>query len=83
MDFRFNKDSFPYRATARAAHELADLLKGMRPELRPDVEQLQCIIVRAHRRLDEAKTSPEIADAWCDLNAAFQTLHQLKHRYKS
>ena len=80
MDFRFTQGSFPYQTTARAAHELADLIKRRRPNARCDAELLQCIVTRAHKRLDEAKSSPEIAGAWCDLNAAFQTLHQLKHR---
>ena len=83
MDFRFDQNSFPYRTTARAAHDLADLLKRVRPQTRPEVEQLQCIVVRAHRRLDGAKTSPEIADAWCDLHAAFQTLNDLKRRNRA
>ena len=83
MDFRFNQDSFPYRATARSAHDLADLLKRVRPDVRCEVDQLQSIVVRAHKRLDEAQTSAEIADAWCDLNAAFQALNALKHRNKS
>ena len=83
MDFRFTQDSFPYCATARAAHDLAAVIKRKRPAVRPEVEQLQCIITRAHKRLDEAKTSSEIADAWCDLNAAYHALRELRHRYKS
>lgn len=79
MKCRFTKDSFPYCATARAAHDLADLLKRVRPNVRPEVEKLQCIVVHAHKRMDEAKSSPEIASAWNDLDAAYRTLHVLKH----
>ena len=83
MDFLFDQNSFPYRSRARAAHDLADLLKRVRPDVRSEVEQLQCIVMRAHLRLEEANSSPEIACAWCDLNAAFHALHDLKHCYKS
>ncbi len=83
MDFRFNQDSFPYRATARAAHNLAGLLKRARPAVRSKIEQLQIIVVRAHQRLDDANSSPEIATAWGDLNAAFRTLNDLRGCYKA
>ena len=83
MDFRFNQDLFPYCATARMAHDLADAIKRKRPAVRPEIEQLQCIVTRAHKRLDEATTSAEIVCAWCDLNAAYHALHELKHCYRS
>lgn len=79
MKCHFTKSSFPYCATARAAHGLADLLKRVRPQMRPEVEQLQFIVTHAHKRIDEAHSSPEIAAAWNDLDAAYRTLQQLKH----
>ena len=73
-----NHESFPYISTARAAHDLAGLLKRRRPELRGDVDVLQSIVTNSHRRLDSAVSSPEIAQAWGDMSAAYQTLVDLR-----
>ena len=56
-----NRESLPYLSTARAAHDLAGLLKRKRPELQSDVDMLQGIVTNSHRRLDNAVSAPEIA----------------------
>ena len=79
----YNRASFPYLSTARAAHDMADLLKRVRPELRGDVAVLQCIVTHSHQRLDEENiSSTEIAEAWSNLSAAYQALLDMKHQHK-
>lgn len=76
----FNRQSFPYLSTARAAHDMADLLKRARPELREDVAALQSVVTNSHQRLDdEAIESPAIAEAWCDMNAAYRALLDMRN----
>lgn len=77
------RESFPYLSTARAAHDMADLLKRVRPELRDDVDVLQSVVTNSHRRLDDAASSPTIAQAWCDMSAAYRTLLDLRHQGKA
>ena len=78
-----SKDTFPYRETARAAHDLAALLKRVKPEVESDVTLLQRAVTNAHRRMDCNLSSPEIASAWCEMNAAYQTLRVLRHKNKN
>lgn len=80
----FNRESFPYLSTARAAHDLADVLKRARPQLRGDVDLLQGVVTNSHQLLaDEAISSSEIAQAWCDMSAAYQTLLDLRRTNKA
>ena len=80
----FNRESFPYLATARAAHDLASLLKRVRPQLRSDVDLLQGVVTSSHRRLeDETISSVSIAEAWCEMSAAYQTLLDLRHSHRA
>ena len=79
----FNRESFPYLSTARAAHDLATMLKRVRPQLRNDVDLLQSVVTNSHRRFDDQiLSSGEIAQAWCDMSAAYQTLLDLR-RYQA
>ena len=81
---QYNRESFPYISTARSAHDLAEVLKRVRPQLRDDVNLLQGIVTNSHRRLDnEAVSSAAIAQAWCDLSAAYQTLLDLRRSYRA
>ena len=80
----FNRQSFPYPSTARSAHDIADLLKRVRPQLRDDVDTLQGIVCKAHRRIENDRAdSADIATAWCEMNAAYQTLLDLRHSGKA
>ena len=75
----FTRESFPYLSTARSAHDLADRLKRVRPQLRDEVDLLQRVVTNSHRRLqDEPVASTDIAEAWCEMNAAYQTLLDLR-----
>ena len=75
----YNRESFPYLSTARSAHDLADRLKRVRPQLQNDVDLLQGIVTNSHRRLQaDDISSAAIAQAWCDMNAAYQTLLDLR-----
>ena len=80
----YNRESFPYISTARSAHDLAEVLKRVRPRLRDDVNLLQGVVTKSHQRLEnEAISSGEIAQAWCDLNAAYQTLLDLRRNHRA
>ena len=80
----FNRGTFPYLSTARAAHDLAGLLKRARPQLRDDVDLLQGIVANSHRRLeDETISSVAIAEAWCDMSAAYQALNDLRRNHRA
>ena len=75
----FNRESFPYLSTARTAHDLADRLKRARPQLQNEVDLLQGVVFNSHRRLQaDDISSAAIAQAWCDMNAAYQTLLDLR-----
>lgn len=78
-----DRESFPYSSTARAAHDLAGLLKQVRPEFGGNVDMLQGIATNSHRRLDNAVSAPEIAQAWGDMSAAYQTLVDLRRNNKA
>lgn len=45
--------SSSYQSTVSAAHDLAELLKRVRPDVRPQAEELQSIVTRAHKKLDD------------------------------
>lgn len=79
----FNRESFPYLATARTAHDLADRLKRVRPELRGDINVLQCIVTSSHQCLDNAQSSAEFAQAWNNMSAAHQALLDLKRHHEA
>ena len=80
----FNRQSFPYLSTARAAHDMADLLKRVRPELREDIVVLQGVVTNSHRRLDnDTISSPAIAEAWCNMSAAHQALLDMRRHHKA
>ena len=78
-----NNNSFSYVSTTRAAHDLAGLLKRVRPELDVDVAALQCIVTNSHRQMEKARTAAEIAAAWGNLNATYQTLLDLRKIYRA
>ena len=79
----FDGNSFPYVSTTRAAHNLAVLLKRACPELDVDVAALQCIVTNSHRQMEKARTAAEIAAAWGNLNAAYQTLLDLRKIHRA
>jgi hypothetical protein len=45
-------ESKSYLTIVRNAHNLADILKKWRPDLRPQTDELQTIVARAHVKLD-------------------------------
>jgi len=45
--------SSSYQSTVSAAHDLAELLKRVRPDVRAQAEELQGIVTRAHKKLDD------------------------------
>lgn len=79
----FNHESFPYLSTARSAHDLADRLKRVRPELHGDIDMLQIIVTNSHRKLSTAQSSAEFAEVWCNLSAAHQALLALRRHNKA
>ena len=80
----YHRESFPYLATARSAHDLADRLKRVRPQLQNEVDLLRGIVFNSHRRLQaDDISSAAIAQAWCDMNAAYQTLLDLRRLPKA
>ncbi len=79
----YDRESFPYLATARSAHDLAGQLKRTRPELQDDITVLQCIVTSSHQCLDAARSSAEFAQAWSNMNAAYQTLLDLRRHHKA
>ena len=94
-------ESESYLRTVRNAHDLAELLKKLRPGVRAEVEQLQRIVTAAHVQLDalsqlsketailceqerrehipSSRHTGDIAAALNNLQAAYQTLGDLKH----
>jgi hypothetical protein len=52
-----------YPATVEAAHRMANSLRVSRPDLAPQIEELQAIVVRAHRKLYELYPLSECATA--------------------
>ncbi len=54
--------SSSYQSTVSAAHDLAELLKRVRPDVRAQAEELQCIVTRAHKKLaDLSQVTQEAA----------------------
>lgn len=45
--------SSSYQSTVSAAHDLAELLKRVRPDVRAQTEELQSIVTRAQNKLDD------------------------------
>ena len=54
-----------YGSTVRAAHGLVDLLKKSRPDCRPQVEELQAIVTRAHSKLHELDQLAQAEESQC------------------
>lgn len=79
----YNHESFPYLSTERAAHDMAERLKSVRPELHADIAVLQCIVTSSRQHLDAARSSAEFAQAWNNLDAAYRALLDLGRTNKA
>lgn len=68
--------SSSYQSTVSAAHDLAELLKRVRPDVRPQAEELQLIVTRAHKKLDDLSQVTQEATTLVHSGGRSLTLNQ-------
>ena len=71
--------SSSYQSTVSAAHDLAEIPKRVRPDVRPQAEELQGIVTRAHKKLDDLSQVTQEAPALVHSGGRRLTLNRTRN----